>query len=92
MFYAMETQCVLFEEVTEVSRITYRNSSLTTNRFPKPLYQFTTLGHSNIFVLLLLEGRADQACESSNSVTPKIKSSLASTLFSRFVYSSHSSD
>jgi len=90
----METQCVLFEEVTEVTEvscITYRNT-LTTNKFPKPLYQFTTLGHSNIFVLLLLEGRADQAWESSNSVTPKIKSSLASTLFSRFVYSSHSSD
>lgn len=88
----METQCVLFEEVTEVSCITYRNSSLTTKKFRKSLYQFTTLGHSNIFVLLLLERRTDQAWESSNSVMSKIKSSLASTLFSRFFYSSHSSD
>ena len=67
----METQCVLCEEVTEVSCITYRNSSLTTNKFPKPFYQFTTLGHSNIFILLLPEGRAGKAWEPSNSVIPK---------------------
>ena len=54
--YAMGMQCVLCDEVTEVSCITYRNSSLTTNKFPKTFYQFNTLGHYNIFILLLPEG------------------------------------
>jgi hypothetical protein len=71
--YAMEMQCVLYEEVTEFSCITYRNSSLTTNKFPKTFYQFTTLGHSNIFILLLPEGWVGtlEQCDAKNKIVSR---------------------